>query len=98
MGVYAVFIGALLIFCIIGIPLLSIGHAGGEQVPLTLLGHTLSVAVFGLIILSILSPIFFWRWYKKFRFIPLVVPVGVVVLLVWMVITIYLQNNHHFAF
>ena len=96
-GIYVVFIVVFFAFCLIGIPLLSIGHSGGEQVPLTILGHGISGLVFGLILWSVVSPIMFWRWYKENMFIPLIVPVGTAALLIYMLIEIYLQNNHYLA-
>ena len=65
MGVYLLWFIALLLFCIIGIPILSMGHADGEQVPLTLLAHTANIAVIGLILISLTSPMLYWGWYKK---------------------------------
>ncbi len=96
MGVYLLWFITLLLFCFIGIPLLSIGHADGEQVPLTLLGHTMNVAVGGLIIISLISPILYWGWFRKYMFIPLIIPLLTIVLLIWWIVTIYLSNGHHF--
>lgn len=96
-GIYIVVIIAFFAFCLVGIPLLSIGHSGGEQVPLTMLGHGLSGLIFGLIFWSIASPIIFWKWYKTNMFIPLIVPISTAALLIYMLIEIYLQNNHYLA-
>lgn len=98
MGVYLLWFITLLLFCIIGIPILSIGHADGEQVPLTLLGHTANIAVFGLILISLMSPILYWEWYKKYIFIPLIIPILIVGLLGHWVIDIYISNGHQFPF
>jgi hypothetical protein len=96
-GIYIVIIIAFFTFCLVGIPLLSIGHSGGEQVPFTMLGHGLSGLVFLLILWSIASPIIFWKWYKKYMFIPLILPVSAAALLIYWLIEIYLQNNHYLA-
>jgi hypothetical protein len=95
-GIYLLWLLLLLLFCFIGVPLLSIGYAGGEQRPFILLANTMDVAVGGLIILSMLSPILFWSWYKRYMFIPLVIPVLIASLLIYWTIQIYLSNNHHF--
>lgn len=96
MGVYLLWFIVLLLFCIIGIPILSMGHADGEQVPLTLLGHTANIAVIGLILISLVSPILYWGWYKKYMFIPLIIPILLICLLGYWLIDIYISNGHHF--
>ena len=96
-GMYGILVIIFLVFCFVGIPLLNIGHYDGEQVPLTMLGHGMSGLVFSLIIWSILLPIIFWKWYKQRKFIPLIWPVMIASLLIYMLIVIYLQNNHYLA-
>jgi hypothetical protein len=96
MGVYLLWFVGLIIFCFIGIPVLSIGHPGGEQRPFILLGYTMDVAVAGFIIISLMAPILYWSWFKKYMFIPLVIPLLIITLLVWWIVEIYLSNDHHF--
>jgi uncharacterized protein YacL len=96
-GIYGVLVMIFLAFCFVGIPLLSIGYPDGEQISLTMLGHGMSGLVFGLVIWSIASPIIFWSWYKQRKFIPLILPVIIALLLIYMLITIYLQNNNYLA-
>jgi hypothetical protein len=96
-GLYLLWMIFLMTFCIIGIPLLSIGHSGGEQVPFTLLGNASNALVFGFILISLVSPIAYWNWYKKYAFIPLIVPVLIIALLSLLIIHIYISNGHHFA-
>jgi phosphotransferase system glucose/maltose/N-acetylglucosamine-specific IIC component len=95
--IYLLWFIILFLFCIIGIPLLSIGHSGGEQRPFILLGYTADIAVFGLIIISLISPLLYWSWYKKYEFIPLLIPILIIALLFWMEIHIYISNGNHFA-
>lgn len=97
MKVYLLWIILILLFCIIGIPVLSIGHSGGEQVPLILLGHASTITVFGLIIISAVSPIIYWRWYKKYYFVPMVIPVFLGAFLIYLIIDIYVKNGNYFA-
>ena len=97
MGLYLLWIILLLVFCLIGIPVLSIGSPGGDQITFMLLARTADVAVAGFIIISSLSPIVYWNWYKKYMFIPLLIPLLVVILLVWWMIHIYISNGYYFA-
>ncbi|WP_316756312.1 hypothetical protein [Pedobacter aquatilis] len=59
----------LLGFCVIGIPILSMGHSGGEQVPMTLIAYSLNYFIYGLFFISILTSILFWNWLKKYWYI-----------------------------
>ncbi len=95
-GIYLLWILLLLFFCVVGIPFLSMGHSGGEQVPLTLIGHTANIAVIGFVLISIISPILYWRWYMKYMFIPLIIPILLICLLVYWLIEIYVSNGYYF--
>lgn len=96
-GGYAVLIITFLSFCLLGIPILSIGYSGGEQVSLIIMGHGITGLVFGLIFWSMLSPIIFWSWYKDRMFIPLIVPAITAGLLICMLIEMYLSNDYYLA-
>lgn len=96
MGVYLLWFIVLLLFCFIGIPLLNIGHSDGEQRPFVLLGYTMDVAVAGLVIISLITPILYWSWFKKYMFFPLVIPLLIIILLVCWIVNIYLSNGGHF--
>src|SRR5271155_2366739 len=96
MGVYLLWFISLLLFCFIGIPILNIGHSDGEQRPFVLLGYTMDVAAGGLIIISLISPILYWGWFREYMLIPLIIPLLTIVLLVWWIVRIYLSNGHHF--
>jgi len=91
---YLLWIIILLLFSFTGIPLLSIGHAEGEEVPATLLGHTIRLGVWGFVIISLMSPLLFWRWFRKNKYIPLVVPI--LILTFWIII-VY-KSHGNFAF
>jgi hypothetical protein len=63
--IYGWSIFAFLVFTFIGIPLLSRGHSGGEQVPLTLLADQLLYSTYYFLFLSILTTILYWEWFKR---------------------------------
>jgi hypothetical protein len=96
MGIYLLLIIAFLLFCCVGIPILSLGHADGEQVPLMLLGHAMNAVAAGFILISVCSPVIYWRRYKKYMFIPLIIPILVTSLLVYWIFDIYVSNGYHF--
>lgn len=62
-----------LALCVVGIPILSIGHSGGEQVPTTLIAYALNYFIYGIFFVSILSSILFWNWFKKYWYINSVI-------------------------
>ena len=67
-----VYLGWLLLFILflfIGIPLLSKGYSGGEQRPLVLLGYSLNIFIYGIISISILIPVLYKSWFKKYWYI-----------------------------
>jgi len=96
-GVYFLWMLCLLFFCIIGIPLLSMGHPGGEQVPFTLLGYACDAFTIGFILISATSPFLYRNWYKKYGYIPLIIPLLIMGLLLWLTIRIYISNGYYFA-
>ncbi|MES2278260.1 MAG: hypothetical protein V4592_19675 [Bacteroidota bacterium] len=98
MGLYLLWIIVLILFFFIGIPILSVGHSGGEQRPLTLLGYVSDITIFGFILISLVSPILYWKWYKKHSFVLLIVPILITGLLSWLVIRIYISNGYNYPF
>ncbi|OAQ40182.1 hypothetical protein A5893_17415 [Pedobacter psychrophilus] len=72
-GIYALTFIIFFVFCIIFVPLLSIGHSGGEQVPMTLLAYAFTYLHYSLICVSILTSIIFRTWFKKYWFINLTI-------------------------
>lgn len=56
------------LFCL-AIPILSIGHSGGEQRPLTLLAHALNILIYGFFVISIITTFLFQKWFKKYWYI-----------------------------
>jgi hypothetical protein len=57
----------------VGIPIVSIGHPGGEQQPLTLFAYTLLYAAYYFFSLSILIFLLFRSWAQKHLFAQLCV-------------------------
>jgi len=51
------------------IPILSKGSYGGEQKQFTLIEHAYVLLVYGLLILSFVTSIIFWSWFKKYWYI-----------------------------
>ncbi len=96
-GVYLLWILLLLLFCIIGIPLLSIGHPGGEQVPFTLLGYACDAFDIGFILISATSPFIYHKWYRKYAYIPLIVPLLIIGIILWSMISVYISNGYNYA-
>ena len=98
LGIYLVWIAALIIFCIIGIPILGMGYSEGEQEEFTLLAYTLSIANGGFILLSLISPIVHWKWYKRYMYIPLVIPVTIFFLIMRFEVDVYIADGYHYIF
>ena len=61
----------LLIAGIVIIPILFATTVGGEQKPLTFLVYLLLTAIYGTLILSIITPFFYFNWFKKYWYINL---------------------------
>ncbi len=61
------------LFCFVCIPILSIGHSGGEQVPLILLSYAVDYLVYGLLLISILTSLVYRNWVKKYWYVNVVV-------------------------
>jgi len=95
-GLYLLWTLLLLLFCILGIPLISAGHSGGEQMPFTLFGYVCDAFVLGFIFISAISPFLYRKWYKKYLYIPLIVPLLIILLLCWLIINTYISNEHSF--
>ena len=67
--IYMFFLLLVVAFCIIGIPIFSIGHSSGEQVPFTLFVIVLSITQYGLFAISVITSILYFEWAKKYWFI-----------------------------
>ena len=59
----------VVLFSFIGIPILSMGHSGGEQKPLTLLSYTLEWFFYGLLLITLITPFLFLAWFKNYWYI-----------------------------
>ncbi|WP_316743754.1 hypothetical protein [Pedobacter antarcticus] len=53
----------------IGIPVISMGHSGGEQVPLVTFYYVAVAFIWIFFFLSIATTIFFFAWFKKYWYI-----------------------------
>jgi hypothetical protein len=73
----------------LAIPILSIGHSGGEQRPLTLFAYALNILFYGFFVLSIITTFLFLRWFKKYWYINVFIFLTSGGLLV----TVYLLNK-----
>lgn len=62
----------LLMISIIVIPILFATTVGGEQQPLTFLVYMILLAEYGTLILSIVTPIFYFDWFKKYWYVNLI--------------------------
>lgn len=71
--IYLVWVILIVLFLFIGIPILSSGHSGGEQKPLTLLAYTLNWLFYGLLIISLITPFLFFVWFKRYWYINIIV-------------------------
>ena len=70
--IYLFWILAITLFCVIGIPIISIGKSGGEQVPLILLSYAIGALVYGLFLISIISS-FKFEWFRKYWLVNIIV-------------------------
>ncbi|MBN2396116.1 MAG: hypothetical protein JXC36_06610 [Candidatus Atribacteria bacterium] len=71
--IYVSWTGLIVFFCFVVIPLASIGHSGGEQVPLTFLAYAIGPAIWGYFVISIMTSIVFKKWFKTYWIINLIV-------------------------
>ena len=71
--IYLICIAVFVLFVCMGIPLLNIGHSGGEQRPLVLLGYALNWLVYGMLLVSFTIPFLFIDWFKKYWYISIAV-------------------------
>ena len=71
--VYFAWLILFVVFICIGIPILNIGHSGGEQKPLILFAAALKCFFYGMMIISLIVPIFFLRWFKKYWYVSVIV-------------------------
>ena len=69
--IYVAWVILFILFLVIGIPLLSKGHSGGEQVPLILSSYAFNWLVYGMLTISLITPFCFLGWFKKFWYISL---------------------------
>jgi len=70
--IYFIWTALILAFIFIVIPISSIGHSGGEQVPLTLFAYAVEIAIWGYFILSILISLLFTAWTRKYWIVNLI--------------------------
>jgi len=73
--IYGISFIAFFLFCLIGIPIINMGHSDGEQIPLVMLVYAGYVMIILLFILSILTSFMFRGWFKKYWFINLIIMV-----------------------
>lgn len=62
----------LMVINIIVIPVLFATTVSGEQRPITFLVYMILVAVYGTLILSIITPVFYFDWFKKYWYFNLI--------------------------
>lgn len=65
-SIYILWLIILVLYAIIGIPILSIGYSGGEQRPLTLIFGLPHVALCGFLTISILTIFYNFQWFKRY--------------------------------
>jgi len=70
--IYLVWVSCVVLFCVLGIPLLSINRSGGEQVPFSLLSLAIKIFIYGLNLLSVILS-FKIDWLKKYWLLNLIV-------------------------
>lgn len=66
--IYLIWLILIVLFCVIGIPILSNNASGGEQKQLTYLAYAVEVGVYGFFFLSILTSIKV-IWFKKYWYV-----------------------------
>jgi hypothetical protein len=71
--IYLSWTGLFFFYCIIFIPLASIGHSGGEQVPFTLFAIAIGPTIWGYLLISIITTVFFHKWLKDYWILNLIV-------------------------
>ena len=69
--IYRVWVITLIIGAFIIIPILSLGHAGGEQKPLIYFSKLIGIAVYGSFALSIITSFQSKTWIRKYWYINL---------------------------
>ena len=71
--IYFIGIGCMIIYFILIIPISSVGHSGGEQVPLTMFAKGLEIFSWGFFIISIITSFIDKEWFKIFWPLNLVI-------------------------
>lgn len=61
----------MIVINIIAIPILFSTTVGGEQRPLSFLMESIEITAYGILLLSILTAILYFKWVKRFWFINL---------------------------
>jgi len=87
--IYQVWIILFVIFGVF-IPILSIGHSGGEQMPFTLLSYAVNYLVYGLLIISAITPIFFRAWFKRYWYIPVLT----MLIAIFLILSVFYLNGN----
>ena len=82
---YLVWILLFLLFCFIGIPILNKGHSGGEQIPLILLSYSIEYFIYGLLAISLLTPLIYPNWFRKYWYVSF----GIAFICLYFIISIY---------
>jgi lysylphosphatidylglycerol synthetase-like protein (DUF2156 family) len=70
---YGWWIVLCVLFCFTVIPIASIGHSAGEQIPLTYLSYVLSVLIHGLFIICVASSFIYKKWMKEYWMLNLII-------------------------
>ena len=65
--------GLIIFFLFVFIPIKSIGYSGGEQVPLTLLADAVQWIIWGYFLISIITTMAFFEWFKKYWIINVLI-------------------------
>ena len=90
LGIYLIWLALLAVFYLAGLNLLHWSVDDGEEERYSFLGKAFVVGELGVIVIGFISPVIYWDWYKKYSFVPVILPLGLSMFLAFWMIDTYL--------
>jgi len=88
--IYLLGISVFFFFSFVCIPILSSGHPGGEQRPMTLLSYAVNYLFFSFFIVALITTIACWKWFKKYWYVNL----SILIVTSYVIIKVYFLKDY----